>query len=43
VIAHRLSTIRSCDRVLWLQNGKIHRLGPPSEVLGAFERAELNA
>jgi ABC-type multidrug transport system fused ATPase/permease subunit len=41
IIAHRLSTIRSCDRVLWLQNGKVHRLGPPSEVLPEFEQASL--
>jgi ABC-type multidrug transport system fused ATPase/permease subunit len=43
VIAHRLSTIQSCQRVLWLQDGKIHRLGPPDEVLREFESAELNA
>jgi len=41
LIAHRLSTIRSCDRVLWLQQGKVHRIGPPGEVLPEFERAEL--
>lgn len=43
IIAHRLSTVRSCDRVLWLQQGKVHRLGPPEEVLPEFERAELDA
>ena len=42
LIAHRLSTVRSCDRVLWLQNGRVHRLGTPSEVLEEFERAELD-
>jgi len=41
LIAHRLSTIRFCDRVLWLQNGKIHRLGRPEEVLPDFEAADL--
>ena len=41
IIAHRLSTVRSCDRVLWLQNGKVFRLGPPGEVLPEFERANL--
>lgn len=41
IIAHRLSTVRSCDRVLWLQNGKVFRLGPPAEVLPEFERANL--
>jgi ABC-type multidrug transport system fused ATPase/permease subunit len=42
LIAHRLSTIRSCDRVLWLQNGRVHRLGTPGEVLPEFERSELD-
>lgn len=37
VIAHRLSTIRSCDRVLWLDNGRVHRIGSPTEVLIEFE------
>ena len=43
LIAHRLSTIRACDRVLWLQNGRVHRLGKPTEVLPEFETAELQA
>ncbi len=42
LIAHRLSTVRGCDRVLWLQNGRVHRLGTPAEVLPEFERAELD-
>ncbi len=42
VIAHRLSTVRSCDRVLWLSEGKVHRLGPPAEVLPEFERSNLH-
>jgi ABC-type multidrug transport system fused ATPase/permease subunit len=41
IIAHRLSSIRGCDRVLWLQNGQVHRLGPPSQVLPEFEKALL--
>ncbi|MCC7441271.1 MAG: ABC transporter ATP-binding protein [Bdellovibrionales bacterium] len=41
VIAHRLSTVRSCDRVLWLEDGKIRRLGPPPEVLPEFGSVEL--
>lgn len=43
VIAHRLSTIRSCDRVLWLQNGQVHQIGKPGEVLPQFESSELHA
>jgi len=41
IIAHRLSTVRSCDRVLWLQDGMVHRLGPPKEILPEFENADL--
>jgi ABC-type multidrug transport system fused ATPase/permease subunit len=41
LIAHRLSTVRSCDRVLWLQHGKVHRIGTPREVLPEFESTEL--
>jgi ABC-type multidrug transport system fused ATPase/permease subunit len=41
IIAHRLSTIRSCDRVLWLEKGKVRMLGPPGEVLPQFEAADL--
>ncbi|MFN7730103.1 MAG: ABC transporter ATP-binding protein [Bdellovibrio sp.] len=42
IIAHRLSTLRSCDRILWLQNGQVHRLGPTREVLEEFEKANLS-
>lgn len=39
LIAHRLSTLRQCDRVLWLDNGEVRRLGPADEVLAEFEKA----
>ncbi|MCM2282046.1 MAG: ABC transporter ATP-binding protein/permease [Bdellovibrionaceae bacterium] len=38
IIAHRLSTLETCDRILWLRDGRIHRLGPTHEVL--FELRE---
>ncbi|KHD86982.1 MAG: multidrug ABC transporter ATPase [Bdellovibrio sp. ArHS] len=41
IIAHRLSTLAKCDRILWLQNGEIVALGPTSEVLPRFKKAEL--
>jgi ABC-type multidrug transport system fused ATPase/permease subunit len=41
IIAHRLSTVRSCDRMLWLQEGKVHRLGPTPEVMPEFQSSEL--
>uniref|UniRef100_A0A182IQN0 Uncharacterized protein n=1 Tax=Anopheles atroparvus TaxID=41427 RepID=A0A182IQN0_ANOAO len=31
MIAHRLNTVQSCDRILWLQDGRIHKLAPPAE------------
>lgn len=37
LIAHRLSTLQKCDRILWLENGNIRRLGPTDEVLLEFE------
>lgn len=37
IIAHRLTTLQKCDRVLWLHNGEVRRLGPAAEVLADFE------
>ncbi|HAZ14137.1 MAG: hypothetical protein A2X86_02775 [Bdellovibrionales bacterium GWA2_49_15] len=42
IIAHRLSTIKSCHRVLWLQHGRVHRIGPPTEILPEFARSDLH-
>jgi ABC-type multidrug transport system fused ATPase/permease subunit len=39
VVAHRLSTIADCDRVLWLEDGKLFREGHPNEILSAFTHA----
>ena len=41
VIAHRLSTIRQCNRILFLENGKIIEEGTYDELMelnGAFSR-----
>ncbi len=43
IIAHRLSTLQNCDRILWLQNGEIQMIGPPSEVLPKFQKAKLDS
>jgi ABC-type multidrug transport system fused ATPase/permease subunit len=37
IIAHRLSTIESCDRVLWLKDGKIELFDRPELVLKVFQ------
>jgi ABC-type multidrug transport system fused ATPase/permease subunit len=37
IIAHRLSTLESCDRILWLDDGKIKMIGPPQEILHSFK------
>lgn len=42
IVAHRLSTVRSCDRVLWLDQGSIRMLGSPSEVLPEFTKDSLD-
>lgn len=33
IIAHRLSTLEACDRILWLRDGVVHRIGPTGEIL----------
>ncbi|RZA10085.1 MAG: ATP-binding cassette domain-containing protein, partial [Proteobacteria bacterium] len=33
IVAHRLSTVKTCDRVLWLDQGRLRMLGTPEEVL----------
>lgn len=42
VVAHRLSTVKSCDRVLWLDQGAIRMLGTPDEVLPTFTLTTLD-
>lgn len=37
MVAHRLTTVATCDRVLWLEDGKVKMIGPPSEVLPVFQ------
>jgi ABC-type polysaccharide/polyol phosphate transport system ATPase subunit len=38
LVSHDLGEIRrSCDRVIWLQGGRIVADGPTSDVLAAYE------
>jgi len=41
IIAHRLSTLRNCDRILWLDQGEIKKIGPRDQVLAEFESSSL--
>ena len=44
VIAHRLSTIKSCDRILYLENGRIREEGSYEQLIAKGGRfAELVA
>jgi ABC-type polysaccharide/polyol phosphate transport system ATPase subunit len=39
IVSHGSNALRDlCDRVLWLQNGRIQRLGPAAEVIEAYEK-----
>lgn len=43
IIAHRLSTLEKCDQVMWIENGVIKKIGPPSLVLPEYSKInELN-
>ena len=33
VIAHRLTTVQHCDRIYYIEKGKIVNSGPPSKIL----------
>ncbi len=36
IVAHRLSTVRDCDRIVWIDAGRVRMIGPPSEVLPTY-------
>ena len=33
IIAHRLSTVEDCDKIIWLENGKVLAVGPAKEII----------
>ncbi len=38
IIAHRLTTVERCDRLIWLDNGRVRDQGPPSIILHRYEK-----
>ena len=38
IIAHRLSTVEHCDRLIWLENGRVLKTGKPSDILPEYRR-----
>ena len=43
IIAHRLSTVESCDRLFWLEGGRLKDAGPPEEILPKYRAAMSTA
>ena len=42
-VSHDHAQVRTlCDRVMWLEQGKMKMLGPPEEVLAAYEASSRN-
>jgi ABC-type multidrug transport system fused ATPase/permease subunit len=41
IVAHRLSTVKTCDRVLWLDQGAVRMLDTPEIVLPLFSSTAL--
>ena len=39
IIAHRLSTVENCDRIFWLEAGRLKAAGPPAEILPLYRAA----
>lgn len=40
-VSHALGQVRNiCDRVMWLENGKIKEIGPANEIINAYKASE---
>ena len=39
IIAHRLTTVEHCDRLIWLEGGRVREAGPPAEILPLYQAA----
>jgi ABC-type multidrug transport system fused ATPase/permease subunit len=38
IIAHRLTTVEDCDKVIWLEKGRIKMIGKPEKVLKVYNQ-----
>ena len=36
IIVHRLSTVERCDRLSWVEEGQLHKVGTPAELLPEY-------
>ncbi|MDR2935313.1 MAG: ABC transporter ATP-binding protein/permease [Candidatus Adiutrix sp.] len=36
IIAHRLTTVENCDRLIWLDGGRVRDTGPPAKILPRY-------
>lgn len=44
LVSHNMNTIRSlCERVAWLDHGKVRTVGPASEVIAEYRQAQAGA
>ncbi|MDR1922648.1 MAG: ABC transporter ATP-binding protein/permease [Candidatus Adiutrix sp.] len=37
IIAHRLTTVENCDRLFWIEGGRVKAAGTPSEILPLYQ------
>jgi ATP-binding cassette, subfamily B, bacterial PglK len=38
IIAHRLSTVEDCDNLIWLENGRVKKIGSPEGILPEYRQ-----
>lgn len=43
LVAHRLSTVEGCDRLVWIESGRVRRIGTPAEVLPEYRLSLAHA
>ncbi|MDR0881188.1 MAG: ATP-binding cassette domain-containing protein, partial [Candidatus Adiutrix sp.] len=43
IIAHRLTTVAHCDRLIWVEGGRLRDQGPPEVILPQYEKVMSGA